>query len=124
MTPAMVTSLCCVVMTNVIQKRCLGKTLMSSLTFYQRPSHIVFNIILDGCRVQNEPGEIEAASGPGPYWRQGNRQEEEEGRPQNRHHRRQEAPVQPQEALRCGRFSSGSKLIVFSKASFLLIVLK
>ena len=89
-----------------------------------RPSHIVFNIILDGCRVQNEPGEIEAASGPGPYWRQGNRQEEEEGRPQNRHHRRQEASVQPQEALRCGRFSSGSKLIVFSKASFLLIVLK
>ena len=59
-----------------------------------------FNIILDGCRVQNEPGEAEATAGQCPYRRQGNRQEEEEGRAQDRHHRRQEAPVQSEEALR------------------------
>lgn len=97
MTPDMITSVFCVI-TNANQDRIINRhqeDFNFSVPFTQ-----CFNIILDGCRVQNEPREAEAAPGPGPHRRQGNRQEEEEGRPQNRNHRRQEAPVQSQEALR------------------------
>ena len=54
---------------------------------------------------QHELRKVEAAPGPGSHRWQGHRPPQEEGRAQDRHHRRQEASVLPEETV--GTFDQG-----------------